>query len=577
MAKKKKKVKVESKEKKWKFSFKMLRFLVPKDEVIVERPFCKADWLAIAGLLVLVFIFFFKASTLQGVFITGDLSRSDIWSINYPFRHFLGECLKKGILPLWTPDIYCGFPIFAEGEMGGYYPLNVILFYFLPTYIAYNYSIILNFFLTGLFMFFYARSINLSPFASFIASFSFSFGGFFVTHLKHTNMINAACWLPLMFFFVERFFKKGNFIYPIGCGLVFGIQILAGHFQIAYYSILGISVYFIFRFGSKLFFLWINKKKFKNVDFKKRVIQTLVTLLVIYILGVGLSAVQVLPTKELTGLSTRAKPNFYSASLCPYHPKNLITLNLITFIFPYWFGDYAKGTYPEEIEGERVLFWENCGYVGVITLFLAFLGLVLFLFKRSEVRFFTILLVGSIFIVFGKYTPVYEFLWNYLPGMKFFRFPNRFLLFVSFSLCILAGFGIEFILANIKGISKQRILIMIGVLMVIFDLFKFGIHHNPSISYKVWLSKPKTVQFLEKDESFYRVHNFGADSSWRMVYLLSKGWIGDLNLYLNHQEVLQPSFNMVYHIPSEEGCPDFVQKRLNEIFRPVRLDFMLPI
>ncbi|MEW6609215.1 MAG: YfhO family protein [bacterium] len=565
MGKRKKKLKEESKhkQKRQEFSFNLPKFLLPKDEVIVERPFCKADLLAIAGLLVLVFIFFFKAATLQGVFITGDLSRSDIWSINYPFRHFLGECLKKGIPPLWTPDIYCGFPIFAEGEMGGYYPLNVILFYFLPTYIAYNYSIILNFFLTSLFMFFYARSINLSPFASFIASFSFSFGGFFVTHLKHTNMINAACWLPLMFFFVERFFKKGNFIYPILCGLVFGIQILAGHFQIAYYSILGISMYFIFRLGSKLFPFLIDKKRFKNVSFKKLVIQFSVALLVIYIIGVSLSAVQILPTKELTELSYRAEGiSFKSATMYPYHPKNLIT-----FIFPYWFGDYANATYPEKIEREEVVFWENCGYVGVITLSLAFLGLIMFFLRRGEIRFFTLLLIFSILIVFGKYSPVYEFIWNSLPGMKFFRFHNRFLLFVSFSLCILAGFGIKFLLSKIKkGAATQRFLKIIICLVVIFDLFKFGIHHNPIISPNIWLAKPKTVEFLQRDKTFYRIHNFGADSSWWMIYLLSKGWKDNLNLYVNHREVLQPSFNMVFRISSVEGCPEFTPKRLNKIF-----------
>ncbi|MFH1562531.1 MAG: YfhO family protein [Nitrospirota bacterium] len=524
----------------------------------------RIDLLAGAGLLGLALIYFFKAATLQGIFITGDLTTSDLTNLNYPVRHFLGQCLKIGIPPLWTPDIYSGFPVFAESEMGGFYPPNLLLFFALPAYIAYNYSVILNFFLTALFFFLYARSINLSSFASFIGGFSFAFCGFFVTHLKHTNMVYAACWLPLLFFLAEMFFKNRNFIYPVLCGLVFGIQILAGHFQMAYYSILATSIYLIFRFGSSVLISTKGKdiiSRFKEADLKKPALKFLGGLLIIYAIGAGLSAVQVLPTKEFTGLATRAGGVAFSdATAWPYHPKNLIT-----FIFPYWFGDYAKGEYVGTIEGERVLFWENCGYVGIFTLLLAFLGIIVFFLKTGEVRFFTILGIFSILLTLGKYTPLYEFLWNYLPGLKFFRFPNRFLLLVSFCLCILAGFGIRFILSQIKNISTKRMTMVIIAMVIICDLFKFGFYHNPTVKPDVWLAKPKTVEFLEKDKSLYRVYNFACDESWQMVYSSSKGWKGNLNFYVNHREVLHPNFNMIYNIPSCEGYPAFAPIRLNNL------------
>lgn len=539
-------------------------------EIETKFKLSKIDLLAIAGLLTLVLIYFFKAATLQGVFITGDLTTSDLTNLNYPFRQFLGECLKKGILPLWTPDIYGGFPVFAESEMGGFYPLNLPLFFALPAYIAFNYSIILNFFLSGFFFFLYARSINLGTFASFISGFSFAFCGFFVTHLKHTNMIYAACWLPLLFFLVEMWFKKGNFLYPVLCGLVFGVQILAGHFQIAYYSILATSIYLVFRFGSRVFLNSTNTKgktRFKCIDLKKPALKFLAAILLIYIIGSGLSAVQVLPTKEFTSMATRAGGLAIADAVAwPYHPKNLIT-----FIFPYWFGDYAQGKYTGTIEGEMVLFWENCGYVGIFTLIFALLGLIFFFLKRGEVRFFAILGLFSILLVLGKYTPLYEFLWNYLPGLKFFRFPNRFLLLVSFSLCVLSAFGIQWILSSLprwRGVGRwniQNLIPIIIAIAVIFDLFKFGFDHNPTVKPDAWLTKPKTVEFLEKDKSLYRIYNFACDESWRMVYLKSCGWKGDLSLYVNHREVLHPNFNMVYHIPSIEGYPAFAPRRLNDI------------
>lgn len=531
---------------------------VKKEFTETKFRLSKIDWLAIAGLLTLTVIYFFKAATLQGIFVTGDLTTSDLTNLNYPVRYFLSECLKKGIPPLWTPDIYGGFPIFAESEMGGFYPPNLLLFFILPAYIAFNYSVILNFFLTGLFFFLYARSLNLNTFAAFIGGFSFAFSGFFVTHLKHTNMIYAASWLPFLFFLSELFFKKGNFIYPVLCGLIFGIQILAGHFQMAYYSILAVSIYLIFRFSSITFSS--IKGKIQIQSFTKSGLKILVTLFLIYTIGGGISAVQLLPTKEFTSLATRAEGlTFADATAWPYHPKNLIT-----FIFPYWFGDYAKGEYPSTIDGEMVLFWENCGYVGVFTLMLAFLGLIFFSLKRGEVRFFAIFGLFSLLLVFGKYTPLYEFLWHYLPGLKFFRFPNRFLLLVGFSLCLLAGFGIQWLWTQ-QWLRQKFLLSIILGLLIVFDLFKFGFRHNPTVKPDIWLAKPKTVEFLEKDKGFYRIFNFACDESWRMVYANSKGWQGDLSLYVNHREVLQPNFNLIYQIPSQEGYPAFAPRRLNEI------------
>jgi len=539
---------------------------VKKEITSTKFRLSKIDLVSIAGLLSLVLIYFFKAATLQGVFITGDLTTSDLTNLNYPVRHFLSECLKKGLPPLWTPDIYGGFPIFAESEMGGFYLPNLLLFSTLPPYIAFNYSIILNFFLTGLFFFLYARSINLSSFAAFIGGFSFAFSGVFVTHLKHTNMIYAACWLPLLFFLVEMFFRiqrlkpefisKFSFRDLVPIGLVFGIQILAGHFQIAYYSILATTLYFIFRFGS----IVISMRWKIKLDLKKLTLKILASLFIIYLIGIGLSAVQILPTKEFTGLATRAGGlSFADAVAWPYHPKNLIT-----FIFPYWFGDYAKAEYSSTIEGDMVLFWENCGYVGIFTLILAFLGLIFFFLKRGEVRFFALLGFVSILLVFGKYTPLYEFLWNYLPGLKFFRFPNRFLFLVAFSLCILSGFGIQW-LWNQSWLRLKHLLPGILCLVVIFDLFKFGFSHNPTVKPDIWLAKPKTVDFLEKDKSLYRVYNFACDESWRMVYAKSGGWKGDLSYYVNHREVLHPNFNLIYHLPSIEGYPAFAPRRLNDI------------
>jgi hypothetical protein len=43
---------------------------------------------------------------------------------------FAAENLKKGILPLWDPNIGCGVPTFGEGQFKPFNPFLSILFFY---------------------------------------------------------------------------------------------------------------------------------------------------------------------------------------------------------------------------------------------------------------------------------------------------------------------------------------------------------------------------------------------------------------------------------------------------------------
>jgi len=538
-----------------------------KIQTTVERPtsikfrLSQIDLLAIVGLLVMTFIYFFKAATRQGIFITGDLTLSDLMSQYYPFRHFLSESLKGMNLPLWTSYIFGGYPILAQGEIGAFYPLNLILFSLLAPDVAFNYSVILNFFLGALFLFLYARVLNLKSISSLLASIAFSFSGFFIMQIRHINMINTAIWIPLLFLLIELYFKGKKIVYIILAGLVFGIQVLAGHFQIAYYSVLGTSLYFLFKLGQDYFQgIKLKRKTPFSIDMLKSLPMNLWIVLLIFVIGGGLSALQILPTYEFTQQGTRSQGmSFEEAVSWPYPPSHLIT-----YIFPYFYGDYADATY----HAEGTLAWENCGYVGIITLILAIASLVL-LKSNGYVRFYSIFCVLSLCLAMGKYTPLFKLFWTYVPGANYFRFPNRFLLFSALSLSILAGFGMNYILNKIKDKRLGAKLALLLLTLTILDLFTFGRWQNPTVSPKDWFAKPQTAKFLSQDKTLFRMCSFGTNESWRMVYSKSAGWKNkDLSLYIKHREVLEENFNMIYHIPSFFGYPpkSFGLQRFSDIY-----------
>ncbi len=565
----------------------------------------KHGWIIpIAALAGLVIIYFYKTVLFGEVFITGDMTTSDLCNLNFPTRGFLDRCLHQGIWPLWTPDIYCGFPVLAEGEMGGLYPLSLLLFGLFPDWIAYNYLIILNFILSGTFFFAYARTIGLAAFPAFIGAAAFTFCGFFVTHLKHANLITASCWLPLLLLCVERLVRDKRLAWAACGGLVFSCQILAGHFQMAYYSMLGAGFYLLFRICSMI---WVaascrfqqesipEKPKKKKQQIQKtqktpkqknqvpaqssrlasrdacdtklaskdacvtNILKYLIGFALIGIIGVGISAIQLLPTYEFTGLATRAGGlSFQDAVAWPYRIENLITL-----IFPYHYGDPAQATYQRDIGGQMTLFWENCGYVGILPLFLGIFGFCVYCTRNSFVRLFGLMAALSLLLTLGQNTPLFELLWKCMPGLKFFRFPNRFLLLFDFSILILAGFGITFLMERLKTFKAKWVVLMGICLLIILDLFNFGMRHNPTISPKTWLTQPESVKFLKKDKTMHRIYSFGGDESWSMVHAMSGGWKGDLGLYAAHRGVLQPNSNMDYGIQSSGGYPAFAPQRLS--------------
>src|SRR5438552_2363212 len=56
----------------------------------------------------------------------GVYAESDTFTFFYPVYATLHAAIRAGELPLWTPYIYGGFPLFAEGQIGALYPPSLL-------------------------------------------------------------------------------------------------------------------------------------------------------------------------------------------------------------------------------------------------------------------------------------------------------------------------------------------------------------------------------------------------------------------------------------------------------------------
>src|SRR3989344_1559595 len=135
----------------------------------------RKDRWVILSFLILVLFFFWRFLTGNEIFAFKDLSR-----YFYPLRYLMVEQVKAGHLPLWNPYIFCGFPLLATLQVGFFYPLTII-YYLLPFNLAFNWYIILHYFLAACFMYAMLRHFRLGWHASFLGGLVFAFSGFLLS------------------------------------------------------------------------------------------------------------------------------------------------------------------------------------------------------------------------------------------------------------------------------------------------------------------------------------------------------------------------------------------------------------
>lgn len=445
-------------------------------------------------IIILPIIFFYKLFLYQEVFLGQDVNFQ-----NLPAREYVAFELKKGNFPLWAPEMLSGYPIFAEGQAGVLYPLNII-FLFLPPAYAYNLSFIFHLSLAGLFTFLFVNLLLKNKFCGLISAMSFMFCGFILINVAHINMINTLIWLPLIFYLTELYFQKQKTIFILPLVLSLTISFLAGHFPTLLKIILLFSFYFIF----KLSFFLKKSKKF--------ILLTLVYLIVVFFLFFLLSAVQFLPSYELTKLSVRAKGLNYEEASTFSLPIN----QLITTLFRFSVSD----------DTIHLSFIKSPLYLGILPLLLSIFSL---LRINKQKIFWLVVALVSVLLALGKNAPLWKTV-QFLPVFKYLRTPNEFIIWYVFSLSVLAGFGYWLIL---KYTNNKNFNILI-LLILLIDIFPYNFHFNKKIiedpfadklsgyiltkkvnnvfdvylkSPTVYNETPEFIKYLKKDKSLFRVFN----------------------------------------------------------------------
>ncbi|MFN2228153.1 MAG: YfhO family protein [Anaerolineae bacterium] len=362
----------------------------------------------------------------------------------WPWRLFAAGELHTGRLPLWNPYAGNGVPLLADHQTALFYPLNLI-FWLLPVERAMGYSLALHALLAAVTMYALARDLGIRRLGSAVAGIAFAFSGYMVARGSFLTEVAALPWLPLIWLFGRRLVWRRRLRDLAWLSLVIAIQFLAGHAQTWFYSLISLGLYGGWE-------AWRASRARETAGghgtkhARPRRWATATALLggaVVW--GIGLAAVQFVPTAELSRDAVRVESAGWEAYALQY---SFWPWRLLTLAMPSFFGSPAHDDY-----WGYATYWEDAGYVGVLPLAFALYALVAW-FRRSRrgdlqprtlgaVPQFAALSAFALLMALGKNTPFYLFFFHHVPGFGAFQAPARWLCVLTPALALLGGIGID--------------------------------------------------------------------------------------------------------------------------------------
>lgn len=369
-----------------------------------------------------------------------------------PFKEIIAENLKKGILPLWNPYIYCGQPLLANFQSAVFYPLN-IFYYVFPIDIAFKINTLIIYFIMSASIYLLFRQMDLTEEASFISSFLFSFTSYMTIRVSEWADLHTIAWMPAAIYFSKLSLNKNRIIDDFLAVVALTMSFLSGHPQVF------ICMFILF---SSLYFYWAGLKGYKKY--------------LIYLTWLILiAAVQILPTMEFLSLCSRMSEYrmFYDSHSYIYMKFD----HLIQIFFPF-----IKKFFSAE---SRFINWMGLIDIGLVALLLGGFAIA----KMEDIKlkdFFLVLFTFSFVFSFFNAIPYYTNIYEKLFFLHFFRYPAKINVIFFFILCFFAGVGFDLLFKN-NVRNKNGFLNCIVIMNIIFIFIFLFLYYNKTNILKFYI------------------------------------------------------------------------------------------
>ena len=411
------------------------------------------------GLLVLFGSFLFSGKLLYG----SDTLTAGIFHRSFLVEHFT----ETGAIPQWNPYAYGGMPYVDAFHGDIFYPLSVLKF-FLPLYFFLGFNLVLHIFLAGVFMYLAARQFKLGKTASLFSAAAYMFAPYLTSMVApgHDGKIYATALFPLVVLLLDRAFETRPFLNFSIVGLILGMIILTPQPETAYFTFWVVGLYTLF----KIIIVWWSGKSFRPIV--KYFLLTGYAVLI----ALGLSTIQFYPgyvyTTEFSARAERDK-NLGWATSWSMHEEEAFSQ-----LIPEFCGTTFPTLPPFDTKPAQTSYWgknsfkDNSDSAGVVAIFLSLSWF--FFARRKETYFFAALASFAFIYALGASTPLFDLIYNVIPKVDLMRAPGKILFIFSFSIALLAGFGIQSIIdrreANNLSGRKPFNILLVGFPALLFVL-----------------------------------------------------------------------------------------------------------
>jgi hypothetical protein len=424
-----------------------------------ERKFTVEDCFSLTLLLAMLAWF------AEGMALGGKVPfYRDLGTYFYPMRWSLAQSFKAGELPLWDSHAAMGFPLLADFQSGAFYPPH-LLYLVLPFFAAVRATFLFHYVaaITGSYAL--CRRWNYPPYLSVIGAIVFTFGGAIISLNNVLNHFQAAVWLPWAALLWEKLLAERSWKAFFLFALVLEAQFLAGSPEF---------------YAMSACLLFLDGIRMRSEEAARGWVRMGGLFLAATSLVAALGAVQLLPTTELLHESRRPQALPYAeASGWSLHPLGILNLFLLNKEVDPGLGNGLRLFFDRDIP----FFISH--YLGAVTL----LGGALWLYyaSRKERVILSLLILASLALAFGRYTPVYPFLFRHISLLALVRFPEKFY-FLAYALILFVSLrGLYNFLESGRPLSRGSCLVLFSIPAFLGLLYLFlRLHPDHLLAFIAW-------------------------------------------------------------------------------------------
>lgn len=348
----------------------------------------------------------------------------------YVFFRFMAESLARGSTPFWNPYHYAGHPSIADPQSLIFSPAFVLWAMVdpAPSLRAFDMMVFAHLLVGGLALVRYGQRIGWPTSACVLAAMIFMIGGSASGRMMHTGVITAYALFPLALLWMEIAIEKRSRLAALGFGVVSALIIL-GRSQVPLLLCFTLGVLLVWRLARDP-----GGWRFAASRAGVLALAGLATL--------ALIAVPMLLTIQFADFSNRPQEELEVAlrsSLFPANIASFLVPDIYGSLRPLPVGNWGPAyfTRPDIDSTDRAF---NYLFAGTLTALLLFWhGLAGGRALRREARPFLAILVVALLYAFGRYSPIFPFLFEHVPGIDLFRRPVGGTFLVLVALAFLSG------------------------------------------------------------------------------------------------------------------------------------------